>query len=978
MMKLFPVIFASLLSVCSLRAQQIDDSWMFSRDSVSWRSVDLPHDWAHEGGYSRNGAQQDKGGYADGGQGWYRKTLELTSEQLEGKVHYLDFDAVYMNSTVWVNGRLAGFRPYGYISFSHDVTDFLKPGANEIVVKADNSREPSARWYHGCGIYGRVFLRPENPLHFVRDGIFVRSQNCMKDGVAEVEVSFETVGGGCVEAYVTDCRGRRLGRRVRTSCGRMVFRIADPALWSPENPALYTLHASLLDVKGRVSDTEDINFGIKDIFWDADKGLLLNGKQYKIHGVCEHLEGGPVGAAWTPALMEWKLKLLKDMGCNSVRTAHNPQLPFFYEICDRIGMLVMDEAFDGWNRKAPQDYGAQAFDRWWEKDLSDMVRRDRNHACVYVYSVGNETKGAVGASLVKTCHLNDPSRMVTSGHSASEEMDVMGVNGVSERQYFMKGDLLIPGKAFIGTETPHTWQTRGFYRVRTWYRDGYPFKLQDPYWIPDLLDEEIFGYDWISPKERRNVKQVFNSSYDNATVRLTARHNMVNQRDNDWYSGYYRWTGFDYLGEAGYVHGGWPFRAFMGGVVDMAGFRKDHYYLYQSEWAPEKDMVHILPHWTHPDLAEGTMVPVWVYTTGDEAELFLNGESLGKVAKGTEWDRLQCQWMVPWVPGKVEAVAYRKGKKIASEFVETAGEPLALGMKRENLPDGTAILTFSQQDAEGRFCPYGDSRVFLGLPEGAGVLSFENGSPVDTSVNVGSLSSRCFFGLTRAFVRGLAADSSPVAGMICTDRSLKTTQRAAICLLGVSEAEIRYTLDGSEPGPESLLYCSPFEVSEGMLVRAAAWSGGMKVLEMEEKLCGGLYWGSPGEKSWQGDGLQAEYAELHDAVVRNTNGEDVRGEGYVFFKGKGASLNLYQENDGGEYSATLEIRWSQQVPEGRTVMELTNNDEHVADLEFENSGSENASWRVMPVQIIIHEGANNIKLLAKGIHAPSIDQLDFK
>ena len=243
------------------------------------------------------------------------------------------------------------------------------------------------------------------------------------------------------------------------------------------------------------------------------------------------------------------------MGCNSIRTAHNPQLPVFYDICDEEGMLVMDEVFDGWSTKAPFDYGNQAFAGWWERDLRDWVRRDRNHPSVIIYSVGNETRGDVASELVKVCHEEDDTRLVTSGHSGSDFMDILGVNGHSEKKSFILN--YKPGKkAFVGTETPHTWQVRGYYRTQTWYRDGYPNKRQDPFEIPDLCETEIFNYDWAPASKWTNRKQHFNSSYDNAVVRINARQNMAYLRDLPWYLGSYRWTGFDYLGEAGYVHGG--------------------------------------------------------------------------------------------------------------------------------------------------------------------------------------------------------------------------------------------------------------------------------------------------------------------------------------------------------------------------------------------------------------------------------------
>ena len=958
-------------------------------DDSGWRELDIPHDWAFENGFSPDGAQEDKGGYTSGGIGWYRKHFSLIANEIKDRCVFVDFDAVYMNSEVWVNGHYIGKRPYGYISFSYDITPYIRAGENVMSVRVDNSLEPSARWYHGCGIYGDVRLRYENPLHFVNDGVYVYTPE-ITDIEASVHVRYDLSlpeKGSKVTAYILQ-DGRAVSDTISSirHDKEMKLSIAEPDLWSPDSPSLYQVILKLHDRNGRFVDSENVSIGVREVSWDAEKGFFLNGKQTKLRGVCEHLEGGPVGAAWTEGLLEWKLKLLKDMGCNAIRTAHNPQLPFFYDICDRIGLMVMDEAFDGWARKAEHDYGAQAFAQWWEKDLRAFIRRDRNHPSVVVWSVGNETKGDVAHDLVRVCHEEDPTRAVTSGHSGSEFMDVFGVNGHSERQNFFT-TFKPGGKAFVGTETPHTWQVRGFYRTKTWYRDGYPNKTQDPFVIPDLTEKEVFGYDWISPEKRRNVKQIFNSSYDNATVRLTARHNLALLRDMDWYSGHFRWTGFDYLGEAGYVHGGWPFRAFQGGALDLAGFPKDLYYLYQSQWREDIDMVHILPHWTHPDVEEGTLIPVWVYTTGDEAELFLNGRSLGKVEKGQEWNRMQCEWQVPWEKGTLMAVAYKDGKEISRSSVRTADAPTDFKMKIEgNVRKNCSFVTFTQVDDKGEFYPYGDNRVFVAVTN-ASIVSFENGNPVDVECNWNACSRRSFYGLSRAFLKETGPQGSilVLAGMICGDRSLKTSSKATIRLQeGVVRGKgswkkyiIRYTTDGTEPDMNSAQYTGPFEVSAGMKVRAKVYCEDSVVLEMEEDFGEGIYWGEPGEKPCRDDGMQAEYMTLDKAVVRNTNGLDVFGAGYVFFRRQGASVSWYQENDMGEHDATLYIRYSQRSAGGKTYLELTNNGKLVEKVEFEDTGSENKDWKLKKVKLKIYPGANAIKLTSLSTEAPSIDSFEL-
>lgn len=377
--------------------------------------------------------------------------------------------------------------------------------------------------------------------------------------------------------------------------------IKAPFLWDIDNPYMYTLTSRLFENEKLIDETIE-SFGIRNIKWEPETGFWLNGKNVKIQGVCEHMDGGATGAILTENFLRWKIKLLKDMGCNAIRGTHNPQLPVFYKVCDEMGMLVLDEVFDGWKKKAAEDYGKQAFKEWWERDLRDFIKRDRNHPSVIAYSMGNETNGPVGKDMVRVCHELDPSRLITSGHSGSEYMDILGLNGSSEKKSFF--ETYKPGdKAFIATENPHTWQVRGYYRTHTWYRDGYSV-AKGVYEIPNLTDKELFHYEWAPATKWTNGKQHFNSSYDNSTVRINVRRSIENLRDIPWYAASFRWTGFDYRGEAGYVHGGWPFRAFMGGVLDLAGFKKDHYFLYQSEWG-RVPVVHILPHWTHPDLKKG-------------------------------------------------------------------------------------------------------------------------------------------------------------------------------------------------------------------------------------------------------------------------------------------------------------------------------------------------------------------------------------
>ncbi|MDG1357523.1 MAG: glycoside hydrolase family 2 TIM barrel-domain containing protein, partial [Akkermansiaceae bacterium] len=594
-----------------------------------------------------------------------------------------------------------------------------------------------------------------------------------------------------------------------------------PMRWDIDTPHLYKVISRVS--AGEYRDEVTTRFGIRDIQWKKDTGFWLNGRVVKLKGVADHSEAGPVGAAYPDELLRWKLQQIKDMGCNSIRTAHNPQTPIFYDLCDEMGILVLDEIFDGWNKKAPEDYGKQAFKDWWERDLRTSLKRDRNHPCVIGWCLGNETGGPIAPKIVAVCHELDPTRLVTSGHANPEEMDIEGVNGYSEYSHFFNHHAKRINKPFVSTEAPHTWQVRGFYRSKTWLRDG---MKRGVFPLPDLTPKEIFTYDWTAPAKRKNRKQIFNSSYDNATVRITARKNWELMRDLPWHSGHYRWTGIDYLGEASYVHGGWPFRAFMGGALDLALFRKDLFYFYQSQWTT-KPMVHILPHWTHPKMVAGTKIPVWVYSNCEEVELFLNGKSLGKDQPGTKWDEMQCDWMVPWTPGTIEAVGYKGGEEIVRTAHTTAGAPaqLSLSVEGKTCP----IITVEQQDQQGVMNPYGENRIHYridGDDDSARILSLEGGNPVNTENNYGKTSRAAFFGLTRAFLQTTGKDEplSVIIGAICGEKQLMTSDKVSIdvkrlTIRGVFTQrafDIFYSTDGSKP---STTYTGPFFVKPDTVVK---------------------------------------------------------------------------------------------------------------------------------------------------------------
>ncbi len=951
-------------------------------DDSDWRVLNVPHDWAFEADYAEDAAQTDRGGYKPGGMGWYRKSFQLP-RSWRGKNIRIEFDAVYMNSEIWINGEYLGKWPYGYASFQYDLTKHVRPGKNVLSVKVDSVLEPSARWYHGCGIYGHVKLVATGAALIARDGVFVTTPK-ISDKKATVVVETELAGvfkNAVLETVLLDPAGKEVAKgsvKVEGSVVKQTLVVKKPLRWDVDTPHLYT-------VVSRINDDEvSTRFGIRTIRWETETGFWLNGKVVKLKGVADHSEAGPVGAAYPDELLRWKIQQIKDMGCNSIRTAHNPQTPIFYDLCDEMGILVMDELFDGWKRKAAEDYGKQAFAKWWERDLRAWLKRDRNHPCVVVWSMGNETGGPIASELVRVCHEMDPTRLVTSGHSGTQQMDIEGVNGHSETMRFFETHK--PKKPFVSTEAPHTWQVRGYYRTMTWFRDGYPNKKKSPFPCPNLTEKEIYTYDWIDPSHRKNRKQIFNSSYDNAMVRITARKNWELMRDLPWHSGHYRWTGIDYLGEAGYVHGGWPFRAFMGGPLDLALFRKDLFYFYQSQWTTEP-MVHILPHWTHPKMEQGTLVPVWVYSNCDEVELFFNGKSLGSDKPGIKWDEMQCDWKVPWAPGKLEAVGYRGGKAVSRTSQTTASAPakLALSVEGKTCP----IITVTQTDEDGVMNPYAENRIHYHIDGPARILSLESGNPVNTENNYGQTSRAAFFGLARCFleVTGAEGDLSVVAGAILGEKQQMTSHTVSIDVQSIAirgsvedpDLKIFYSVDDAEPKTE---YTGAFDVGDDTVVKAAVYRAGQLLLSLRERFGPneGLYWGSDEAMAasvQSGGGDQAEDALFQGARVA-ASGNGFKGKGFLDFGSiKGAFVEWYQENDGGAYEGEVAIRYSCKSSRGggRSMKLLHNGKVIVSELFFPNTKTWGSDWKTVAVKVKFVRGANSLRLVTLTGGGPYIDEL---
>ncbi len=735
-------------------------------DDSGWRSVDLPHDWSIEGPYDQNAPTGGRGGYLPTGIGWYRRTFTLPADS-RGRRVCIEFDGAYENSDVWINGHHLGSRPYGYISFQYDLTPHLVQGENVVAVRVDNSHQPNTRWYSGSGIYRHVWLTVTDPLHVGHWGTYVTALEA-DTGVATVAVRTRIVNDGRAERRgrldlaVLDASGREVARAevpfvLAAGTGTDLahrLTVSAPALWSLDTPVLYTLRTTVLDPTGRAVDQTHTPFGIRQIAYDADRGFLLNGKRVKMLGVNLHHGGGPVGAAVPEAVWERRLVLLKQMGVNAIRTAHNPPAPEFLDLCDRLGLLVMNEAFDEWTHGKVEWGYHRYFAEWAERDLVDFIRRDRNHPSVVLWSLGNEIgeQHAEGGDTVlrmlrDLAHREDPTRPVTTGNDHiyaddgattvefMELLDVVGYNYVDRwherRELYATQDRHDhPDWKLIGTESGSVRGTRGEYSL-----GDDPERVQPDYTAGMIRAEQLWRF-----------------------VAL-----------NDYFAGDFMWTGIDYLGESR-----WPRKNSTSGVLDLVGFPDDGYFFYQSRWTKEP-MIHLFPHWNWAG-REGQLIPVLAYTNCDAVELYLNGRFLGEKRlefprQGTSggWNSyerppvfpstadLHLTWDVPYEPGVLRAIGKRGGEVVATQEVRTAGPAAAihLSVDRSEISAGirdVAHVEVRVVDAEGVVVPMSDHLVRFTVEGPARLLAVGNGDPTDHSAYQ-AMERRAFHGLLLAFIQ---------------------------------------------------------------------------------------------------------------------------------------------------------------------------------------------------------------------------------
>ena len=777
-MKKLLILFVALAAV-TFRAEarekiNFDKGWRFiladsaqmslaMYDDSAWRMLNVPHDWAIEGDFSASAPSGNSGGALPGGVGWYRKSFEVAAAD-KGKLFYIDFDGVYMNAKVWINGQLLGQRPYGYSSFRFDLTPHLKFGAKNVVaVRVDNSDQPNSRWYSGCGIYRHVWLVKTEKIHVAHWGTHVVAEGNKVSVSVSIDNNTTSQQTVVVRNKIISPAGvqvasasKKLSLNPSTKSIRSLsqLKVSRPQIWSCETPYIYKV-VTTIEQNGKVVDTYETPTGFRTFKFDAEKGFSLNGKSMKINGVCQHHDLGCLGAAVNEDALYRQLRILKEMGTNAVRCSHNPPAPELLAMCDTMGLIVMDESFDMWRRRKTKNDYARFFDQWAERDLTDLVLRDRNHPSILMWSIGNEVLEQWSSADADTLSAEQANLILNAGHDASTlshgtEMSVnsllcknlceiirrldntrpitAGCNEPDPKNHLFKSGVLdiigfnyhhqwvkdvpknFPGKPFIFSESVSALQTRGFYMMPS----DSVYKAPIEWWLP--YQDPSFQC----------------SAYDNMHASWSSTHEETWDvvKHNDFVGGQFIWTGFDYIGEP--TPYGFPARSSYFGIVDLAGFPKDSYYMYQSEWT-DKQVLHLFPHW---NWLEGQDIDLWCYyNNADEVELFINGRSQGVKAKKDDHE-YHLMWRVKFEPGEVKAVARKNGKVVAEKTIRTSGAPAQLRMTSDrirfgNNPNGDnlAFITVEVIDKDGNLCPRADDQVFFEV-EGGRIVGVDNGNPI--------------------------------------------------------------------------------------------------------------------------------------------------------------------------------------------------------------------------------------------------------
>ncbi len=783
-------------------------------DDSAWTQVTLPHDWAIAGPFITTGGG-GMGRLPSQGIGWYRKKFKLPATDSD-KSLFLDVEGAMSYATVWLNGRLVGGWPYGYSSWRVDLTPYAKVGGeNQLAIRLDNPPN-SSRWYPGGGIYREVWLTKTQPLHVGQWGTQVTTPQVSRESAtialtvtvenASTENTSVEISTAIFELNADDRPSSAAVANLPVQTAAVTARgtatvensvnLPNPKLWGPppqQKPHRYVA-VTTVSHEGKVIDIYETRFGIRSVRFDPETGIYVNGERIPVRGVNQHHDLGALGAAFNRRAAERQLELLRDMGCNAVRMSHNPPAPELLELTDRMGFLVLDEAFDAWERKkTPLDFHL-IFPEWHEQDLRALVRRDRNHPSVIIWSVGNEVGeqytaeagAAVARGLCDIVHEEDPSRPTTSAMNFAKSdmplpavLDVIGLNyqgeGIRQEAEFEGTDRIrtppqyplfhakFPGKLIVSTETASAFSSRGVYlfpvskQISAPVRDGRG---------GDSVARQVSAYELHAVD--------FGSSADKVFAALD-RHPYV--------AGEFVWTGWDYIGEPT------PYdqsRSSYCGMIDLAGFPKDRFYLYQSRWRPELPMVHILPHWTWPERV-GQVTPVHVFTSGDEAELFLNGRSLGKKSKGQFEYRLRWDDVV-YEPGKLEVVAYKNGREWARSSIHTAGEGIALALQpdRKEIRGGgrdLAFVTVQVVDRDGALAPRAHDQIRFSIEGPGEIVATDNGDPTSFE-SFQAPARQAFNGLCLVIVRAKAGQSGKIQ-VTATGEGL----RSAVTMIDVVSRE---------------------------------------------------------------------------------------------------------------------------------------------------------------------------------------------
>lgn len=758
-------------------------------DDSAWEQVSLPHDWAIAGPFQQ-GSQSEVGGGMGrlpvNGVAWYRKMIEIP-DLYAGKSIFLDIDGAMSYAMVWLNGKLVGGWPYGYNSWRLDLTPYIVPGEkNQLAIRLDNPNH-SARWYSGGGIYRNVWLTITNPIHVAQWGTFVTTSDITESSAkVNLEVNLDNNSTRAITVavvtniYALDVAGNKTRAAVidtfRTAVsakgsvrveGSVV--IANPRLWGPppnQTPNLYVAVTDLV-ANGKVVDRYETRFGIRSIELDPDRGVIVNGECIKLRGVNQHHDLGALGAAFNTRAAERQLEILREMGCNAIRMAHNPPAAELLELTDKMGFLVMDEVFDSWKlKKTPSDFHL-IFPEWYEQDARSMVRRDKNAPSVIMWSFGNEVgeqyTGEDGAALAKQLRDivkdEDPTRTTTAsmnyakpfmpfsstldvislnyqGEGIRQEPEYEGTNRIRTTPQYDAFHERFPDKVILSSETASAFSSRGVYLFPVSEKISAPVRhgFGGDSVICHVSSYELYAVDFGSSADK-----VFSS---------LERHPFV--------AGEFVWNGWDYIGEPTPYYSA---RSSYSGIIDLAGFKKDRFYLYQSHWRPELPLVHILPHWNWPE-RKGEITPVHIFTSGDEVELFLNGKSLGRKKKGNYEYRLR--WDdVKYQPGELKAVAYKEGKQWAQKVVKTTGEAANLQLTADRstiCADGNDLSFISVEitDKDGLLVPIAHNRIEFSVDGPGKIVATDNGDPTDL-VAFPSHTRKAFNGLALVIVRSEAA-----------------------------------------------------------------------------------------------------------------------------------------------------------------------------------------------------------------------------